>query len=126
MKGYEGVRDTLRGNGRLYASLDAAQLVKHAFALRTALHNRKSGHNGLTPILLYLYAELNVWPNGRPVSDSEKAKHRQEIARFAKVVAGDEVAFISCPYQRLLEDWARHKEAWIRAHAAAVARRFAP
>ena len=126
MKGYEGVRDTLRGNGRLYASLDAAQLVKHAFALRTAVHNRKSGHNGLTPILLYLYAELNVWPNGRPVNAGDKAKHRQEIARFAKDVAGDEVAFVSCSYRRLLEGWARHKEAWIRAHAAAVARRFAP
>ena len=127
MKGYEGVRDTLRANGRLYEFLDAAQLVKHAFALRTAVHSRRSGHAGLTPILFYLYAEPAVrLKDGRPVGDDEKAKHRQEIARFAKDVAGDEVVFVSCSYRRLLEDWARHKDHGIRAHAAAVTRRFSP
>ena len=74
MKGYEGVRDTLRANGRLYDFLDAAQLVKHAFALRTAVHNRRSGHDGLTPILFYLYAEPAVWPkDGRLVDETDKA-----------------------------------------------------
>lgn len=127
MKGYEGVRDTLHGNWQLYASLNAAQLVKHAFALRTATHNQRSGHNGLTPILLYLYAEPAGWPkDGRPVNAGEKAKHRQEIARFAKDVAGDEVAFVSCSYRRLLKDWARHAKRGIRAQADAVVRRFAP
>lgn len=127
MKGYEGVRDTLHGNGQLYASLDAAQLVKHAFALRTAIHNQRSGHNGLTPTLLYLYAEPAGWPkDGRPVNAGEKAKHRQEIARFAKDVAGDEVAFVSCSYRRLLKDWARHANRGIHAQADAVVRRFAP
>lgn len=127
MKGYEGMRDKLRGNGRLYASLDAAQLVRHAFALRTSVHNPRSRHDGLTPTLLYLYAEPAGWPkDGRPVSDSEKAKHRQEIERFAKDVAGDDVAFVSCSYRRLLEDWARHENRGIRAHADAVVRRFAP
>ena len=38
MKGYERVRDQLREDGQLYACLDAAQLVKHAFALRTAVN----------------------------------------------------------------------------------------
>ena len=127
MKGYEGVRDKLHANGHLYDFLDAAQLVKHAFALRTAVRNRRSGHDGLIPILFYLYAEPAVWPkNGRPIGDDEKAKHREEIARFARDVAGDEVAFVSCSYQRLLEDWARHKDGGIRAHAAAVTRRFSP
>ena len=127
MKGYEGVRDKLRANGRLYDFLDAAQLVKHAFALRTAVHNRRSEHDGLASILFYLYAEPAVWPkNGRPIGDDEKAKHREEIARFARDVEGDEVAFVSCSYQRLLEDWARHKDGGIRAHAAAVTRRFSP
>ena len=127
MKGYEGVRDKLHENGRLYASLNAAQLVKHAFALRTSIHNRRSGHDGLTPVLLYLYAEPDVWPkDGRPVNAGEKAKHRQEIARFAKDVAGDEVTFVSCSYRRLLEDWARHEDRRIRAHADAVVQRLAP
>lgn len=126
MKGYEGVRDTLRENGHLYQFLDAAQLVKHAFALRTAVHRRRSGHDGLTPILFYLYAEPAVWPNGRPIGDDKKTKHRQEIARFARNVAGDEVVFVSCSYRELLKDWARHKAGGIRAHAAAVIRRFSP
>ena len=127
MKGYEGVRDKLHENGRLYDFLDAAQLVKHAFGLRTEVHNRRSGHDGLTPILFYLYAEPAVWPkDGRPVNGDDKAKHREEIARFARDAEGDEVVFVSCSYQRLLEDWTRHKDGKIRAHADAVTRRFAP
>ena len=55
-----------------------------------------------------------------------KAKHRQEIERFARNVAGDEVAFVSCSYRRLLADWARHKDGKIRAHADAVTRHFSP
>lgn len=124
MKGYEGVRDTLRANGRLYQFLDATQLVKHAFALRTEVHRRG---DKLTPILSYVDAEPDVWSqDGRPVGDDKKAKHRQELVRFAKDVAGDEVVFVSCSYQELLKDWARHKDGGIRAHAAAVVRRFSP
>ena len=50
MKGYESVRDKLRKNGCLYVHLDAAQLVKHAFALRTRV-NQNAECRGLTPIL---------------------------------------------------------------------------
>ena len=124
LNGYEGVRDTLRANGRLYEFLDAAQLVKHAFALRTEVL-RRGGK--LTPILFYLYAEPDVWPkDGRPVNEDDKAKHREEIARFARDVAGDEVAFVSCSYRRLLEDWPAKKDRGIRAHSAAVTQRFSP
>lgn len=35
MSGYQGVRDALRDDPKLYLHLDAAQLIKHAFALRT-------------------------------------------------------------------------------------------
>ncbi|MCY4613765.1 MAG: hypothetical protein OXB94_09110 [Nitrospira sp.] len=127
MKGYEGVRDKLQENGDLYDFLDAAQLVKHAFALRTAVDNRRSGHDGLTPILFYLYAEPAVWPkDGRLVDENDKARHREEITHFARDVEGDEVVFMSCSYRELLKDWARHKDGGIRAHAAAVPRRFSP
>lgn len=34
--------------------------------------------------------------DGRPVNAGDKAKHREEITRFAKDVAGDKVAFVSC------------------------------
>ncbi len=125
MKGYEGVRDKLSEDGRMYAFLDAAQLVKHAFALRTAV--QKDEHRGLTPILFYVYAEPDSWPNnGKPVDEGAKTRHREEVGRFAKEVDKNEVVFVSCSYRRLLEDWARHKDDRIRAHADAVSKRFSP
>lgn len=127
MKGYEGIRDKLHDNRRLYDFVNAAQLVKHAFALRTAVHNRSSEHYCLTPVLMYLYAEPNIWPkDNKTVDPAQKARHREEIARFASVVEGDEVVFVSCSYSRLLEDWSRHKDHRIRAHAEAVTHRFSP
>ena len=125
MKGYEDVRDNLRANGQLYASLDAAQLVKHAFGLRTETEVRRRGY-GLTPILFYVYAESDFWPDGKPVSEDAKTRHEEEIGRFAKNVAGNEVTFVSCSYRKLLASWACCEDGGIRAHAAAVARRFAP
>lgn len=96
MKGYESVRDGLRSAPGLYGHLDAAQLFKHASALRTAVH-RRNGHGGLTPILLYVHAQPEFWPKDRkPVDEGSKARHREEIERFAAAVAGDEVAFVSC------------------------------
>ena len=41
MKGYERVRDQIRADNGCYGRLDAAQLIKHALALRTAVHNGK-------------------------------------------------------------------------------------
>ena len=40
MKKYESIRDSLRSEPKLYRHLNAAQLFKHAFALRTAVHCR--------------------------------------------------------------------------------------
>ena len=123
LNGYEGVRDTLRANGRPYEFLDAAQLVKHAFALRTEVH-RRGGK--LTPILFYLYAEPDVWPkDGTLVDEDDKAKHREEIARFARDVASDEVAFVSCSVSKNAgEIGPATRTAGIRAHADAVTRVF--
>ena len=48
--------------------LDAAQLVKHAFALRSEV-NRKGAHRELKPILFYVHAEPDLlaenWAAGR-------------------------------------------------------------
>ena len=126
MKGYQGIRDGLRREPKLYSHLDAAQLFKHAFALRTAVHPQ-GAYTGLTPVLFYLYAEPDIWPkDGSPVDGAAKARHRQEIARFATAVDGDEVIFVSCPYRRLLDMWQGHDDDSIRAHADAVAARFSP
>jgi len=126
MTGFQRVRDALRENPELYSHLDAAQLVKHAFALRTQAH-RKGFHKALKPVLLYLYAEPEAWASGRGrVDEAAKLNHRREIVDFSSRVKGDEVTFVPCSYQRLLKAWsnARHKN--VRNHAAAVAERFAP
>ena len=126
MGGYESVRDALRKEGRAYLRLDAAQLFKHAFALRTEVH-RGGPHKGLRPILCYLYAEPDTWPgNGSEVDPGAKARHREEIEAFAAAVAGDEVLFAACSYRTLLGRWADSREPDIRAHAKAVRERYAP
>jgi hypothetical protein len=134
MTGYEGVRDA-PGVGA-FALLNASQLVKHAFALRTAVH-RDERFLGRQPVLLYLYAEPRSWPDGRPVSRIDIKAHRAEIESFAKAVGGDEVVFRACSYRELLAAWAASSDAaggrvtsmmrlvllwWIRSLPSAVGR----
>ena len=127
MKRYEGVRDRLRQTPDLFRFLDAAQLVKHAFALRTEVRRAGGAYRRLAPVLFYVHAEPEFWPkSGAPVDAAEKAAHRDEIARFADAVAGDEVAFAACSYRRLLDGWSRHRDPAVRAHAEAVRSRFSP
>ena len=125
MDGYQRVRDLVHANMNTYTYLDAAQLVKHALALR---HEAQPGnsYDGLTPILLYVYAEPDNWPDGSPIQDEARARHRDEIADFASHVTGDEVAFRSCSYQDVLDIWQRHSDEGIAQHATAVIRRFSP
>ena len=126
MGGYESLRDALRADSRSYLQLDAAQLFKHAFALRTDVH-REGPRKGLQPILFYLYAEPDTWPlDGREVDRSAKARHREEIETFAAAIAGDEVAFVACSYRTLLRCWASGEQPAIRVHAQAVLKRYSP
>ena len=126
MGGYQQIRDDLHRDKGLYVHLDAAQLFKHAFALRTQVH-RDGDLQGLTPVLVYLYAEPERWPrNGEPVSDEAKTQHRLEIQDFADRVEGDEVVFTSCSYRDLLSVWQESGSPEVRSHAEAVRRRFAP
>ncbi|MCY4515236.1 MAG: hypothetical protein OXC69_08925 [Candidatus Tectomicrobia bacterium] len=126
MRGFEGVRDALQENSDLYSHLDAAQLVKHAFALRSEVHRAKE-HHGMRPTLLYVYAEPDNWPRtGRRVEDSAKKQHRNEIAHFADCVSGDEVGFVSVTYRHVLDIWQRHSDSEIGQHAKAVIERFSP
>lgn len=124
MTGYERCRDGLRDRSWQFDRLDAAQLVKHAFALRTAVHNAP-GLRGKRPVLLYLHAAPERWPDGRrlvPLDHHER--HRHEIAKFSEVVTGNEVSFRSCSYAELLETWTAQPNQLVRDHAAAIARRF--
>ena len=125
MAGYESIRDALRNGELHFGRLDAAQLVKHAFGLRTAVH-REARFRGKLPVLFYLYAQPDAWPNGRAIPPQERASHRVEITTFANAVKGDEVQFLHCTYSELLADWQKSANPTIRAHALAVLSRFTP
>ena len=124
MDGFQSVRDALTADLDMYAHLKADHLVKHALALRAQV-NRRS-HFGMTPVLIYLYAEPDVLPNtGKPIPESAHAAHRREIADFAHRIADDEVHFAPCSYGEMLAAWGESDAPpGVRAHAAA--RRFDP
>ncbi len=122
MGGYAAVRDGLRDGTRRFRHLDATQLVKHAFGLRTA--SRKMSPVPLAPVLVYLHAEPGHWPDGRAVPPADIEAHRREIAVFAGLVAGDEVVFRATPYRDMLRSWDASPLAAVREHVSAVRRHF--
>lgn len=121
MAGYEHVRDSLRSGKLKFSYLDAAQLIKHALGLRTAIHN---AHKGKQAILFYLHAEPQRWPNGSSVGESGRQLHAREIYQFSSLVGLDEVRFVSCSYQALLANWSRDVDPRVRAHAEALRMSF--
>lgn len=115
---YEAMRDALSA-GRRFAFLDAAQLVKHAFGLRT-----EGQRTGRQAVLCYLYAEPRAFPDGRAIPVASIQAHRDEVAGFTAAVtsAAAEVAFCSLSYADLLQYWAGQPA--LADHAAALAARF--
>ncbi len=80
-----------------YLHLDAAQLVKHIYGLRTQGVKRANG-----AVLVYLYAEPPLWSSGKPVDPAAIARHRDEITRFAADVRGDDVVFVAVRWAEVL------------------------
>ena len=121
MGGFERMRDNLASGQITFLTLDAAQLVKHAFGLRTQAVRR-----GKKAMLLYLYAEPKAYPDGRAVLAASVAQHRQEVTKFADAVSAfdNDVAFAALCYAELLEYWTRCPDDSVRAHAAAILGRF--
>jgi hypothetical protein len=119
MRGYEFVRDSLKANPLAFEYLDAAQLVKHAFGLRTAGESRQKH-----AVLYYVYAEPRAWPDGRLIPPEALQAHREEVERFAILVADDQVSFRWSSYSELLTLWATSKRPAVREHAQAIAAHF--
>ena len=115
--GYQAMRDGLKAGEIKFKYLDAAQLVKHAFGLRT-----QANKCGLIPYLLYLYAEPAAYPNGRLIAAADHAAHREEIRQFAAAVKGDEVGFMSMSYDELLTAWEKYEG--LRFHASQIRQHF--
>lgn len=119
LQAFERMRDRLRTGREKFVHLDAAQLVKHAFGLVTEGRRRTR-----TPVLFYLYAEPDA-RNGRLIPQDDIHRHRDEVARFASAVAGDEVMFHSASYREWIEAWLGSGDEVV-AHGQAVLREFTP
>lgn len=119
MAPYLAIRDALRNSPTRYRHLDATQLVKHAFGLST-----EAGRRGLSPALVYLYAEPEAWPDGRAISGAARDAHRTEVAAFGTAIAGAEVAFAHLSYREFVALLDRSGEPVLSHHAAAVRERY--
>jgi hypothetical protein len=119
MARFTAMRKALEEGRQVYRCLDAVQLVKHAYALRTQGLKRAKG-----AVLVYLHAAPATWASGKPVSTEAIARHQAEIADFARAVQGDAVTFVPVRWADLLAEWA--KAPALAAHAAAITARFGP
>lgn len=119
MARYTALRRALAEGRQSYRCLDAVQLVKHAYALKTQGVKR-----GLGAVLVYLHAAPTTWASGKPVDPGAIQRHAAEIADFARAVKGDDVTFVALRWSELLAQWSKSKD--IAAHAAAISTRFGP
>lgn len=119
MARYTALRLALTEGRQSFRCLDAVQLVKHAYALRT-----QSVKRGLGAVLVYLHAAPKTWASGKPVSPEAIARHQAEIADFARAVKGADVSFVPLRWADLLADWTKIPA--LAAHAAAITARFGP
>jgi hypothetical protein len=119
MARYTAMRLALTEGRQSYRCLDAVQLVKHAYGLRT-----QSVKRGVGAVLVYLHAAPAAWASGKPVSPEAIARHQAEIADFAHAVKGDDVSFVPLRWADLLADWATMPA--MADHAAAITARFGP
>ena len=116
---YTQLRDALVADDVWFESLDAVQLIKHAYGIYTRAEKRASG-----AVLVYLYAEPKAWASGKLVDPDHIAKHRREVAQFANFVTGDSVVFVPIRWRDLLDQWS--KQANLRPHVAALVEMFGP
>ena len=116
MARFGAMRERLQSKSNVFCFLDAAQLVKHALGLAAEGKRLKK-----SPVLLYLFAEPST-RGDRPITEEMTAKHRAEIAEFAKAVAPSYVRFEACSWREWLGTWTGPTA----LHAQAVIERFQP
>jgi hypothetical protein len=72
----------------------------------------------------YVFAESDAWPSGRGIPPADRARHRQEIATFAEIVANSEVPFHWTTYADLVRGWLRATVPELRDHATILSQWF--
>lgn len=116
---YTALRAAIADGSYAPRHLDAAQLVKHAFGIRTQADKKaKKG------ALVYLHAEPTTWPDGRTIDRQLVDRHRAEIQDFADRVAGTEVTFATVRYADLFQGLHSGPLEAVRQHAAALTGHF--
>lgn len=123
MSGYTGIRDGLRSGNLSFRHLDAAQLIKHGFGLRTGVQDGAK-YAGKRAVLFYLFAEPKAWSDGRLIDDSQHKLHRTEVQQFADLVRGNEVEFRWATYSDVLDSWKSAEPGAVGDHASAVRAHF--
>lgn len=119
MARFDALRTALTQGKLTYRHLDAVQLVKQAYGLRTQAHRRARG-----AVLVYLHAEPATWANGKPVDPAAIARHAAEVEDFARRIKGDDVAFARLRWADLVAQWAAIPA--LAPHATALQTRFGP
>lgn len=117
MAGYDALRAALSEGRLTYRHLDVAQLVKHAYGLRTQAVKRARG-----AVLVYLHATPATWASGKPVDPQAIRRHAEEIRDFAARVKGQDVTFAPLRWADLLAQWSGVPA--LADHAAAITARF--
>jgi len=103
----------LRSAPNLYRSLDAAQLIKHAFGLAHTF----AGQN---VHLLYLF-----WEPRNADDFGHFRAHRVEAEQFAAAVSGGTPTFSFATYDELWRQWERPAPPpWLRTHVARLRTRY--
>jgi hypothetical protein len=119
MMQYQQLRIDLMSGAQPFRFLDATQLVKHAFGLRT-----QAARLGKLPVLVYLYAEPRFLKRN-PIPASSLIEHRDEISRFTGLVKGAEVKFHSVSYPEWIHTWSKRERAVVK-HGKALIAAFSP
>lgn len=112
---FERMRDALSEGSIKFRHLDAVQLVKHAFGIRTQATKSKK-----RAALVYVYGEACGWPDGKKIDEADIMRHREEVSRFSDMVSGAEVKFSALSYCELMNLFASSPHMLLREHASLV------
>jgi hypothetical protein len=112
---FERMRDALSEGSVKFQHLDAVQLVKHAFGIRTQAAKSKR-----QAALVYVYGETCTWPDGKKINEADIRRHREEIFQFSDKVLGAEVKFSALSYRELMDLFAASPHVLLREHASLV------
>jgi hypothetical protein len=112
---FERMRDALSDSSIKFQHLDAVQLVKHAFGIRTQAAKSKR-----QAALVYVYGEACAWPDSKKINEADIRRHREEVSRFSDMVSGAEVKFSALSYRELMNIFAASPHVLLREHASLV------